>query len=33
MGDGRVIFVGQNIDYNTWVGIGTRNRGETLGEY
>ncbi len=31
--DGSVRFVSENIDYNTWASIGTRNGNETLGEF
>lgn len=31
--DGSVKFVSENIDLNLWRGIGTRNNGETLGEF
>lgn len=31
--DGSVRFVSENIDLNTWRAVGTRNGGETVGEY
>lgn len=33
MGDGRVEFVSENIDKNVWWGLGTRNGGETIGDF
>ncbi len=33
MADGSVRFVSENIDKNVWWGIGTRNGGETIGEF
>lgn len=31
--DGAVRFVSDNVNYNTWVALGTRNGGEVLGEF
>lgn len=33
MADGSARFVSENIDINTWWALGTRNGGETLGEF
>ena len=33
MTDGAVKFVSQNIDYLTWVAVGTRNGNEVIGEF
>jgi len=33
LGDGSVRQVGNSIDLRTWWGLGTRNQGETLGEF
>ena len=33
LGDGSVRFISENIDYNTWTAIGTRNGGEKVGEF
>jgi prepilin-type N-terminal cleavage/methylation domain-containing protein len=33
LGDGSVRFISENIDHNTWMGLGTRNTGEVLGEF
>ena len=33
LGDGSVRFISENIDYNTWTALGTRNGGETVGEF
>lgn len=33
MCDGAVRFISNNINYNTWLAIGTRNGGETVGDY
>lgn len=33
LGDGAVRFVSDNVDINTWRGVGTMNNGEILGEY
>ena len=33
MADGSVRFVSTNINYPTWVGLGTRNGNETLGDF
>ncbi|RLS57849.1 MAG: DUF1559 domain-containing protein [Planctomycetota bacterium] len=33
MGDGAVRFLSENIDYNTYASIGTRNGNETVGEF
>lgn len=33
LADGSVRFVSENIDKTTWWGLGTRNGGETLGEF
>lgn len=33
MADGSVRFISENIDQNTWWGLGTRNGSETIGEF
>jgi prepilin-type processing-associated H-X9-DG protein len=33
MADGAVRFVGNTVDYNTWLAIGTRNGGEANGDF
>jgi len=32
-GDGRVRFMNENIDLRIWRGVGSRNKGETFGEF
>ena len=33
LGDGSARFVSENIDYDTWVRLGVRNDGRTIGEF